>query len=71
MPNMTYKDGYLSWNSNKNYTYKIYDGEKYISVSGNSYKVDNSKYGSYSLIAIDKNNVESELSKPIIVSLLL
>ena len=68
MPNMTYKDGYLSWTSNKNYTYKIYDGEKYISVSGNSYKVDNSKYGSYSLIAIDKNNVESELSKPIIVS---
>lgn len=68
LPEMKLTGDTLSWNKKSDFTYKIYDGVKFTDVTGSSCKIDLTKYGSYSLVAIDKNGIESEMSKPIIVS---
>ncbi|MDO5123053.1 MAG: starch-binding protein [Eubacteriales bacterium] len=56
----------LSWNAISNCTYKVWTGNEYVDVQQNSYTVDTSKYGCYSVVAVDKTTgIWSELSKPI------
>lgn len=62
------EDGTLTWEENPLYTYKLWTGSEYVAVSGGSYVPDRTVYGAYSLVAIDKNGITSEMSKPIIIS---
>lgn len=61
-------DGTLTWEENPAYTYKLWTGEKFIEVSGGSYRPSRDSYGAYSLVAVDENGVSSEMSKPILIS---
>lgn len=61
-------DGALTWDENPEYTYKLWNGETYIPVSGGSYFPSRDSYGVYSLVAVDKNGISSEMSKPVILS---
>ncbi len=63
------ENGTLTWEENPDYTYKLWDGSKYIDVSGGVYRPASKKvYRTYSLVAVDKNGVTSEMSKPVIFS---
>ncbi|WP_197068358.1 DUF7402 domain-containing protein [Candidatus Soleaferrea massiliensis] len=68
LPTMQLNGDTLTWNEDSRYTYKIWDGAKYIPVSGGSYQIPMDHYATYSLVAIDEMGVCSELSKPIIVN---
>lgn len=61
-------DGTLTWEEKPEYTYKLWNGERFEEVSGGSYTPDREVYGAYSLVAVDKNGITSEMSKPVIVS---
>ena len=64
-PNATLTGTTLSWNAVANCTYKVWTGSEYVDVNGTSYTVDNTTYGSYSVVAVDKTTgLWSELSKP-------
>ncbi len=55
----------LSWNAVENCTYKVWTGTEYVDVDATSYTVDASKYGVYSVVAVDKTTgLWSELSQP-------
>ncbi|MBQ4569174.1 MAG: starch-binding protein [Ruminococcus sp.] len=55
----------LSWNAVENCTYKVWTGTEYVDVDTTSYTVDASKYGVYSVVAVDKTTgLWSELSQP-------
>jgi hypothetical protein len=69
MPTLSYQNGTLYWTPTSGLTYKLWNGEEYIDVTGQkSYKVDTSVYGSYSLMSVSAEGVCSELSKPVVVS---
>lgn len=61
-------DGALTWEENPKYTYKLWNGKEYLEVSGGSYYPPEDVYGVYSLVAVDKNGITSEMSKPITIS---
>lgn len=68
-PTMSYSNGTLRWAAKSDCTYKLWNGKKYIDVTGNSYKPDTSKYGCYSLVAVSKSTgLWSDLSSPIVVN---
>lgn len=62
------EDGTLTWEENPAYTYKLWTGTEYVDVSGGSYTPSRDLYGTYSLVAVDKNGVTSEMSKPVVIS---
>ncbi len=65
-PTVRNSNGTLTWTADTNCTYKVWTGTEYVDVEGNTYKIDNTKYGCYSVIAVDKaSGLWSELSKPI------
>ena len=63
------ENGTLTWDENPDYTYKLWNGSKYIDVSGGVYRPASKKvYRVYSLVAVDKNGITSEMSKPVVFS---
>ncbi len=68
MPTMSYSNGTLTWTQKSGLTYKLWTGKEYIAVSGGSYTVDKTVYGCYSLMAVSKDGICSELSKPFVVT---
>ena len=67
MPVMTYENGVFTWEEDSRYTYKLWNGQEYIPVSGGSYTPDTTRYGVYSLVAVAADGIESELSQPITI----
>ena len=67
LPQMTYENGAFTWTEDARYTYKLWDGKNWIPVSGGSYTPDPNVYGVYSLVAVDKDGIVSELSAPITI----
>ena len=67
MPVVTYENGVFTWTEDARYTYKLWNGETWIDVSGGSYTPDPDVYGVYSLVAVDKDGIVSELSAPITI----
>ncbi len=64
-PKATLSGTTLRWNAVNNCTYKVWTGTEYVDVEGTSYTIDNTKYGCYSVIAVDKTTgLWSELSAP-------
>ena len=68
MPTVNYAGGRLLWTEKSGLSYKLWTGKEYVDVSGGSYTVDTSVYGSYSLMAVTADGICSELSKPIVIS---
>ncbi len=58
----------LTWGAQSGCTYKVWTGSQYVDVKTNSYTIDPSVYGSYSVVVVSKDGVWSEMSRPIIVS---
>lgn len=67
MPVVTYENGVFTWTEDARYTYKLWNGETWINVSGGSYTPDPDVYGVYSLVAVDEDGIVSELSAPITI----
>ena len=67
MPEMTYKNGVFTWTEDARYTYRLWNGETWIDVSGGNYTPDPDVYGVYSLVAVDEDGIVSELSAPITI----
>ncbi len=64
-PNATLSGSTLRWNAVNNCTYKVWTGTEYVDVEGTSYTIDTTKYGCYSVVAVDKTTgLWSELSAP-------
>ncbi len=64
-PNAKLSGTTLSWNAVENCTYKVWTGSEYVDVDTTSYTVKADKYGSYSVVAVDKTTgLWSELSQP-------
>lgn len=64
-PNATLSGSTLRWNAVNNCTYKVWTGTEYVDVTGTSYTIDTTKYGCYSVVAVDKTTgLWSELSAP-------
>ncbi len=64
-PTATLSGSTLRWNAIKNCTYKVWTGTEYVDVEGTSYTIDTTKYGCYSVVAVDKTTgLWSELSAP-------
>ena len=68
LPEMTYEDGVLTWEEDSRYTYKLWNGEQYIDVSGGSYVPPTDRYGVYSIVAVAEDGIVSEMSRPIIIN---
>ena len=68
LPQMTYQNGVFTWTEDARYTYKLWDGKTWTVVSGGRYTPDPNVYGVYSLVAVDKDGIVSELSAPITIS---
>ncbi len=67
--NVTLTGNTLKWNTVKNCTYKVWTGSEYKDVTGTTYTIDDTTYGCYSVVAVDKTTgLWSELSKPIAFS---
>ncbi|MBQ4105743.1 MAG: starch-binding protein [Clostridia bacterium] len=61
----------LSWSggTTTNVDYKVWTGSEYVDVTGKSYEIDSTKYGCYSVVAVDKTTgLWSELAKPVTYS---
>ena len=68
-PKATLSGTTLKWNAVKNCTYKVWTGAEYKDVTSTTYTIDNTAYGSYSVVAVDKTTgLWSELSKPVTYS---
>ncbi len=64
-PTATLSGSTLRWNAVNNCTYKVWTGTEYVDVEGTSYTIDTTKYGCYSVVAVDKTTgLWSELSAP-------
>ena len=64
-PKATLSGSTLKWNAVNNCTYKVWTGTEYVDVTGTSYTIDTTKYGVYSVVAVDKTTgLWSELSAP-------
>lgn len=69
IPKPEYSNGTIYWYAEEGLSYKLWDGTKYIDVTGKSYyDIDTSKYGCYSLMSVTEDGICSELSKPIVIS---
>ena len=68
MPVATLSGTTLKWGAQAGCTYKVWTGAKYVDVDTNSYTIDPSVYGAYSVVVISKDGVWSEMSRPVIVS---
>ncbi len=68
MPVVTKTGNKLTWGAQAGCTYKVWTGSEYIDVPTNSYTIDPTVYGSYSVVVVSKDGVWSELSRPIVVS---
>ncbi|MDO4747650.1 MAG: dockerin type I domain-containing protein [Eubacteriales bacterium] len=58
----------LTWGAQSGCTYKVWTGSEYIDVNTNSYTIDPTVYGAYSVVVISRDGVWSEMSRPIVVS---
>ena len=58
----------LTWGAQSGCTYKVWTGSEYVDCATNSYTVDPTVYGAYSVVVISRDGVWSEMSRPIIVS---
>ncbi|MBQ2972203.1 MAG: hypothetical protein IJE16_06610 [Ruminococcus sp.] len=58
----------LSWGAQAGCTYKVWTGAEYIDCATNSYTIDPTVYGAYSVVVVSKDGVWSEMSRPIVVS---
>ena len=58
----------LTWGALAGHTYKVWTGSEYVDCATNSYTIDPTVYGAYSVVAISRDGVWSELSRPIVVS---
>ena len=68
-PKATLSGTTLKWNTVANCTYKVWNGSEYKDVTGTTYTIDDTAYGCYSVVAVDKTTgLWSELSKPITYS---
>ncbi len=64
-PTATLSGSTLRWNAVTNCTYKVWTGTEYVDVEETSYTIDTTKYGCYSVVAVDKTTgLWSELSAP-------
>lgn len=68
MPEATLTGNTLTWGAQAGCTYKVWTGSEYIDVDTNSYTIDPSVYGAYSVVVVSKDGVWSEMSRPIVVS---
>lgn len=69
LPIMTLNaDGTLTWKEDSRYTYKLWNGQEFIPVSGGSYTPPADHYGVYSLVAVASDGITSEMSRPIVVN---
>ena len=68
-PTVTRTGSTLKWNAVDNCTYKVWTGSEYVDVNDTTYTFDNTKYGCYCVVAVDKTTgIWSELSSPITYS---
>ncbi len=68
-PKATLSGTTLSWNEVDGCTYKVWTGSEYVDVAATSYTIDATKYGVYSVVAVDKTTgIWSELSNPLTYS---
>ena len=58
----------LTWGAQSGCTYKVWTGSEYVDCSTNSYTIDPSVYGAYSVVVVSKDGVWSEMSRPVVVS---
>lgn len=58
----------LTWGAQAGCTYKVWTGSEYVDCATNSYTIDPTVYGAYSVVVISRDGVWSELSRPIVVS---
>ena len=68
MPEATLAGNVLTWGAQSGCTYKVWTGSEYVDCSTNSYTIDPSVYGAYSVVVVSKDGVWSEMSRPVIVS---
>lgn len=70
MPQVTVKDNQLDWSPiEKATTYQILRNGKLVAqISDTNYPIANQNYAEYQVIAVDKNEVESFASEPLVVS---
>ncbi|MBQ8057134.1 MAG: hypothetical protein IJ275_02225 [Ruminococcus sp.] len=68
MPVATLSGNTLTWGAQSGCTYKVWTGSEYVDVKTNSYTIDPTVYGAYSVVVISKDGVWSEMSRPVIVS---
>ena len=55
----------FKWNAVANCTYKVWTGTEYVDTTATTYTIDTTKYGVYSVVAVDKTTgIWSELSVP-------
>ncbi len=68
-PNATLNGTTLKWNAVQGCTYKVWTGTEYKDVTGTTYTINDTAYGCYSVVAVDKTTgLWSELSKPVTYS---
>lgn len=58
----------LTWGAQAGANYKVWTGAEYIDCATNSYTIDPTVYGAYSVVVVSKDGVWSEMSRPIVVS---
>lgn len=68
MPVATLSGNTITWGAQAGCTYKVWTGSKYVDVNSNSYTIDPTVYGAYSIVVVSKDGVWSEMSRPIVVS---
>lgn len=68
MPEAKLSGNKLTWGAQAGATYLVWDGTKYNETTTNSYTIDPTVYGSYSVVVVSKDGVWSEMSRPIVVS---
>ena len=68
MPVATLTGNTLTWGAQSGCTYKVWTGSEYVDCTTNSYTIDPTVYGAYSVVVVSKDGVWSEMSRPIVVS---
>ncbi len=68
MPVANLSGNTLTWGAQSGCTYKVWTGSEYVDCTTNSYTIDPTVYGAYSVVVVSKDGVWSEMSRPIIVS---
>lgn len=68
MPEAKLSGNTLTWGAQSGCTYKVWTGSEYVDCATNSYTIDPSVYGAYSVVVVSRDGVWSEMSRPVIVS---